>query len=82
MTVSPGSGDCRRQCLRGGGRGVWFGLVWFGLASTRPMVSGVTLTVHARPWAWECENVSALPAHYPVRPLIACAERCTPDTRR
>ena len=35
-----------------------FGLVWFGLASTWPVVSGVTLTVHARPKAWECGFVT------------------------
>ena len=38
------------KLAKGGGGG----LVWFGLASTRPVVSGASLTVHARPKAWEC----------------------------
>ena len=46
----------RREGEEGGeevqGRGV--GLVRFGLASTQPVVSGASLTVHARPKAWEC----------------------------
>ena len=49
---------------RGGGR---VGLVWFGLASTQPVVWGVTLTVHARPKAWECGRVSSLLTRRPAR---------------
>ena len=43
---------------------------WFGLASTRPLVSGITLTAHARPKAWECGSVT---------PSLSCTSACLAD---
>ena len=41
--------------VKGGGMGIaGFSVLILVLASTRPMVSGVSVSVHARPRAWEC----------------------------
>ena len=54
-----------------------FGLVWFGLASTRPVVSGASLAVHTRPKAWECGFVTPLLSRIfsHLVSLTACAVR-------
>ena len=54
----------------GGGGGIE-GLGWFGLASTRAVVSGAALTAHARPKAWKCESVTPLLTFC----LVHCADR-------
>ena len=56
------------------------GLVWFGLASTLPVVSGASLTVHARPKAWECGFVTPLLSRTSSRLIssTACAARRVP----
>ena len=82
------SEESRGTITGGGGTRGGDGLVWFGLASTRPVVCGATLTVHARPKAWECESVTssysrALPASPTVHaarcPLFSCHGRPTPS---
>ena len=45
-----------------------------GLASTRPVVSGANLTVHARPKAWECgAYCRACPLVSSLWPPVLCA---------